>query len=90
MSDRFRLTPEIAPKNIPLSPSAVLSPRIQWHLALAVNGEILIVFPRATPFAVIDALAEKYGGEVYKVQAKISYEILTVNEYYDHSPRISL
>lgn len=88
---KFKLTPEIAPINIPLSESAVLSPRVQPHLALAIDGEITIVFPRSTPYAKIERIAEKYNGEIYKVNVRVSYEILEDdNELYDHSPKVSL
>lgn len=88
---KFKLTPEIAPKNLPLSDTAVLSPRVQPHLALAVEGEIKVVFPRSTPYAKIERIAESYNGEIYTVNVRVSYEILQDdNELYDHSPRVSL
>ncbi len=87
---RFKLTAQIAPKNIPLAPSAVLSPRIQPHLALAIDGEIWVVFPRSTPYAEIEKLKKKYDGEIYKCKVRVSYEVLDDNEYYDHSPLLSL
>lgn len=86
----FKLTPENAPKNIPLADTAVLSPRVQWHLCLAKEGEVILIFPRATPYARIHALAEKYEAEIYKCKARVSYEMLGENEYYDHNPKVTL
>jgi hypothetical protein len=79
-----------SPVNVPLSPTAVLSPRKLPHLGLKRDGQIFLVFPRSTPFTQIQRIANICGAEIYVCYVIISYSITTENHVYDHSPRISL
>lgn len=76
--------------NVPLSKSAVLSPRILPHLALKKNGEILLVFPRGTVYDKVADMAKNFDAEIYICYVRISYDVLAENKPYDHSPRITL
>lgn len=75
--------------SLPLGSTAVLSPRVLNHLALAVDGEIAVVFLRGIPYAKIKRMADKIPGSEIRIQkVKVSYEILDENEHYDTSASI--
>lgn len=78
------------PKNVPLDDTAVLSPRIVSLLGLKKDGEIIVVFPLGTPYTRIKKIADRHEAEIYRCYARVSYEILPGNEFYDTSPQVSL
>lgn len=78
------------PKDLPLDDTAVLSPRVVSCLGLMKDGKIIIVFPRSTPYARIKRIADSQDATIYRVMAKVSYEILSQNEYYDTDPQVTL
>lgn len=83
------LPPDIDTPNLPLSPTAVLDERVENHLAIAVGGEIFIVFPRGLPYVKIKAIADMWpNSHIRLVKVKQTYEILDENVYYDTSASI--
>lgn len=75
------------PENLPLAPTAILSPRVFPHIGIASEDEIKFVFPNKTPVVDIERIARRYpGSTLYVVDTRISFEILGTNRYYDHSP----
>lgn len=79
-----------SPVNVPLSPMAVLSPRKIPHLALMREDQIFLVFPRSTPYVLIERMSRICDARIYVCYVVISYSVTTENHVYDHSPRISL
>lgn len=77
------------PPNLPYAPTAVIGTQVIPHLGLAMRGEVVLIFPRATPFAIAQRMARHFNGTVYVVKVRVTHEITAENYYYDHRPLYS-
>ena len=77
-------------RSLPLADTATVSPRILEHVGIAVNGEIVFVFPRGTSYAKIKRFSESFEGkvELRLCKVKTTYEVLEENRYYDTSAKV--
>jgi hypothetical protein len=74
---------------LPLADTAVIAPRVQDHLSIAVGGEIFLVFPRGVAYIKVKRIADKWpGSEIRLIKVRTTYEILEENHYYDTSASI--
>lgn len=80
---------EAHPKNLPLSDTCVVSPRIVSILGIEKDGEIILAFPLGTPYSKVKKMADRIGGIPYRCYARVSYEMCPGNEYYDTSPQVT-
>lgn len=75
--------------SLPLAATAVIGEQILNHLAIASDGEVLVVFPRGTPYVKIKRLADRLPNSEIRVQkVRVTYEVLEENEVYDTSPKV--
>lgn len=76
--------------SLPLGPTACLSSRVLKHICIAVDNEIMLVFPRGIPYAKIKKLADSIpGSELRLIKVRTTYEVLTENEVYDTSAKVT-
>lgn len=76
--------------SLPLGSTACLSSKVLKHICIAVDNEILLVFPRGTPYAKIKKLADSIpNSELRLVNVRTTYEVLTENEVYDTSAKVT-
>jgi hypothetical protein len=76
--------------SFPLATSAALQTHVCKHLAIGVEGQIVIVFPRGTPYIKVKKLADRIPNSEIRLQhVRVVYEILPDNEVYDTSPKVT-
>lgn len=76
--------------SFPIAASAALQTHVFKHLAIGVEGQIVMVFPRGTPYIKVKKLSDRIpGSQVRLVQVRTVYEILPDNEVYDTSPKVT-
>lgn len=75
--------------SLPIASTASLHEQVLTHLALAVNGEIILVFHRSTTYHRVKKVADKIpNSQIRLQQVRVTYEILADNEVYDTSPKV--
>lgn len=76
--------------SLPLADTAFLRTQVLKHVGVAVDGEIVFVFPRGTSYAKIARFAESLPGkvELRLCSVRTNYEVLEENEIYDTSAKV--
>ena len=73
----------------PLAFIAVLETQTANVLAIAVKGEVILLFPRTTPYEKVRKLQKRIPGSEIRLQkVRVTYEVLEDNEIYDTSPKV--
>jgi hypothetical protein len=75
-------------QSLPLALTACIETETLQVLAVAIDGEIKVVFPRGTNYMKVKRFALKHGGEIRLQTIRATYEILPDNEPYDTSPKV--
>jgi len=75
-------------KSLPLGVTATLASEELEVLAVAIDGEIKVVFTRGVPYVKVKKFAERYGGEIRLQKVRATYEVLPSNRIYDTSPQV--
>lgn len=74
--------------SLPLGLTASLASQELEVLAVAIDGQIAVVFPRGFPYAKVKRFADKYKGEIRLQKIRATYEVLPDNRVYDTSPLV--
>ena len=75
-------------ESLPLGVTASLASEEVEVLAVAIDGEIKVVFSRGVPYVKVKRFAERYGGEIRLQTVRATYEVLPTNRVYDTSPKV--
>lgn len=75
-------------ESLPLGVTASLASEELEVLAVAIDGQIALVFPRGFPYVKVKRFAEKYNGEIRLQKIRATYEVLPDNKFYDTSPKV--